>query len=85
MLTETAQPEDESAEGIDTSPGTSRPTQVLQMHQQHVADYVHLMMEVGISLPMGEDQLVLLVMEVLPFFFLLLLLMSFCISLLAFL
>ena len=28
------------SEGINTSPSTSRPTQVLQMHQQHAADYV---------------------------------------------
>ena len=81
-FTETAQPEDEPLEGINTSPSTLRPTWVLQTHQQHAADYVHLMVEAGISLPMGEDQSVPLITEVLPFFFLLLLLMPFCISLL---
>ena len=85
MVTETAQPEDEPSEGIDTSPSTLRLTQVLQMHQQHAADYVCLMVEAGISLPMGEDWSVPLVMEVLPFFFLLLLLMPFCILPLVFL
>ena len=39
------------------------------MHQQHAADYVHLMVEARISLPMGEDQSVRLVMEVLSFSF----------------
>ena len=84
-VAETAQPEDEPSEGIDTSPITLRPPQVLWMHQQHVADYMDLMVEAGISLPMGEDQLVPLIMEVLPLFFLLLLLMPLCISLLVFL
>ena len=85
MVTETARPEDEPAERIDTSPSTLGPTRVLWTHQQHAADYMHLMVEAWISLPMGEDQSVPLVTEVLPFFFLLLLLMSFCILLLVFL
>ena len=70
VVTEADQPENEPPEGINTSPSTSRPTQVLQMHQQHAADYVHLMVEVGISLPMGEDWYVPHIMEVFPFFFL---------------
>ena len=82
VVTERAQPEDEPSEGIDTSPNTLRLTWVLQMHQKHAADYVHQMVEVGISLPMGEDWLVLLITDVLHFFFLLLILMPFCISLL---
>ena len=69
-VAETAQLEDEPSEGIDTSSSTSRLKQVLWTHQQHVADYVYLMVEAGISLPMGEDKLVPLIMEVLPFFFL---------------
>ena len=31
------------------------------MYQQHVADFMHLMVEAGISLPMGEDWLVQLI------------------------
>ena len=84
-VAETAQPADEPTEGIDTNPSTLRLTQVLQTHHQHAADYMHLMVEAGISLPMGEDWLVLLIMEVLPFFFLLLLLMSLCVLHLVFL
>ena len=67
---ETEQPEAEPLEGISTSPSTLRPTQILWTHQQHTADYVHLMVEMGMSLPMGEDWSVPLVTEVSPFFFL---------------
>ena len=68
MVMEVAQPETESLEGISTSPSTSRPTQVLCTHLQHTADYVWLMVEAGISLPMGEDWTVPLVTEVFPLF-----------------
>ena len=53
MVTEADQPEDKPPEGIDTSPSTSRPTRVLWMHQQHAADYVGIIVEMGMSLPMG--------------------------------
>ena len=82
MVMEVAQPETEPLEGISISPSTSRPTWVLHTHQQHMADYVHLMVEAGISLPMGEDHLVSLVTEVFPFFCLYSILTPVCISLL---
>ena len=63
-----AQPENEPQEGISTSPSTLRPTWVLCTHQQHIADYVHLMVEAGMSLPIGKDQSVPLVNEVFLFF-----------------
>ena len=50
----TDQPTDEPAEGINISPSTSRPW-VLWTHDQHVADYVCIMVELGMSLPMTED------------------------------
>ena len=55
MLVGVAQPEAELQDGISTDPSTSLPTGVICTHQQHTADYVHLMMESGLSLPMGED------------------------------
>ena len=78
------QPTDEPSEGMDTSPSTSRPW-VLWMHDQHVADYVCIMVELGMSLPMGEDWSVPLVMEVLSLFSPYSLLIPSCISLLVFL
>ena len=57
----------EPVEGISTSPSTSRPTQVLHTHQQHTADYVCLMVEMRMSLPMGEDWSVPLVTGIPPF------------------
>ena len=54
MAAEVAQPEAELQEGISTDPSTLSPTQVLYTHWQHTANYVHLMMESGISLSMGE-------------------------------
>ena len=68
MVMEVVQPEMEPLEGISTSPSTSRPTQVLCINQQHMTDYVGLMMEAGISLPMGENQLVPFVTGIYPFF-----------------
>ena len=50
VVAETYQPTDEPSEGIDTSPNTSRPW-ILWTHDQHVADYVCIMVESGMSLP----------------------------------
>ena len=73
------QPETEPQEGISTSPSILRPTQVLCTHQQNMVDYVHLMVEAGMNLPMWEDELVPLVTEVFlcSFFFFLLLTLVF--------
>ena len=66
---------------IDTSPNTVRPW-VIWTHDQHVADYVHIMVELGMSLPMGEDRSAPLVTEVLSLFSPYSLLIPSCISLL---
>ena len=67
MLAETSQPTGEPSEGINTSPTIFRPC-VLHTHDQHVANYVRIIVESGMSLPMGEDQSVPLITEVLsPF------------------
>ena len=63
----TSQPTDESTEGIVTSPSTFQPY-VLHMHDQHAADYVWIMVKSGMSLPMGEDQSVPLITEVMSLF-----------------
>ena len=51
-------------EGIETSPSAMEKPQVLHTHDQHAADYVRLMMEAGMNLPMGEDRVAPLIMEV---------------------
>ena len=60
-----SQEELEPQEGTSMDPSASLPPWVLQMHQQHTADYVRLMMEAEISLTMGEDQSAPLITEVL--------------------
>ena len=64
---EVAQPDAELQEGISTDPSTSSPTGVIHTHWQHTADYMYLMKESGLSLPMGENQSVALITEVFPF------------------
>ena len=51
-------------EGIDTNPSPNEKPRVFQTHDQHATDYVRLMMEEGMSLPMGEDRAALLITEV---------------------
>ena len=63
-VAETNQPTGEPSERINTSPTIFRPG-VLHTHDQHVADYVRIMVESGMSLPMGEDQSAPLITEVL--------------------
>ena len=79
MVMDVVQSETEPLEGISTSPSTSRPTWVLHTHQQHMADYICLIVKAGISLPRGEDWLVPIVTEVFPLFFLYSLFMLACI------
>ena len=64
MVSETNQPTGEPFEGINTSLTIFRP-HVLHTHDQHVANYVRIMVESGMSLPMEEYQLVPLITEVL--------------------
>ena len=63
MVAETNKPTGEPSEGIDTSPTIFRPC-VLHTHDQHVANYVRIMVKSGVRLPMGEDQSVPLITEV---------------------
>ena len=67
MVAARSQPTDEPTEGIDTSPSIFMPC-VLCTHDQHVADYVRIMVKSGMSLPMGEDQSAPLITEVLSLF-----------------
>ena len=53
----------EPSEGIDTSPTVFRPC-ILCTQDQHAANYVRIMVESGMSLPMVEDQSATLIMEV---------------------
>ena len=50
--------------GEDTAIGSESFPQLIQMHQQHWADYVHLSAEEGLTLTLGEDTAAPLVMEV---------------------
>ena len=52
-------------EGIDTTPSPKEKPKVLCTHdQQHVTDYVRLMMEEGMNLPMEEDRAAPLITEI---------------------
>ena len=50
--------------GNDTAPSQKERPQLLQTYDQHTADYVRLMMQEGMELPMGEDMVAPLIMEV---------------------
>ena len=50
--------------GIETSPPANKKPQVLHTHDQHATDYVRIMMEAGMNLPMGEDRVVPLITEI---------------------
>ena len=58
------QPICESLEGIDTSASSTARPQVLHTHDQHAADYIRIMMESGMNLPMGKDRSAPLITEV---------------------
>ena len=49
--------EEELRESMSTEPCATSPPRVLKSRQQHVADYIHLMMEEGEDPTMGEDRL----------------------------
>ena len=46
--------EEETRESVSTEPCVTSLPRVLKAHQQHVTDYVHLMMEEGEDLTMGK-------------------------------
>ena len=56
--------ERDSSDSKDTAIGSESFPQLVQMHQQHWADYVHLSAEEGLSLTLGEDRTAPLVTEV---------------------
>ena len=51
-------------ERIETNPLPNEKPRVFQTHDQHAANYVRLMMEEGMDLPMGEDRVAPLITEV---------------------
>ena len=57
-------PVGEPLEGIDTSLSSTARPQGLCTHDQYATDYIRIMMELGINLPMGEDRSVPLITEV---------------------
>ena len=61
---ESEQPGEDPTTGIDTTPSQKEKPQLLQTHDQHTADYVRLMMQEGMDLPMGEDRVAPLITEV---------------------
>ena len=58
------QPPSGLTEGIETHPSVNEKPWVLHTHDQHAADYVRIMMEVGMKLPMGADRAAPLITEV---------------------
>ena len=64
MVAETNQPTGEPSEWMNESPTIFRP-HVLCTHDQHVANYVRIMVKSEMSLPMREDQSAPLITEVL--------------------
>ena len=63
-VAEMDQPIGEHLEGIDTSPSSTARPQVLCTHDQHATDYIRIMMELEMNLPMGEDRSAPLITEV---------------------
>ena len=61
---ESEQPGEDPTTGIDTAPSQKEKPQLLQTHDQHTANYVRLMMQEGMDLPMGEDRVAPLITEV---------------------
>ena len=57
-------PVSEPPEGIDTSPSSTTRPRVSCTHDQHATDYIRIMMELGMNLPMREDSSAPLITEV---------------------
>ena len=54
----------EPLEGIDTNLSSNARPQMLCTHDQHAIDYIRIMMEAGMDLPMGEDRAAPLITEI---------------------
>ena len=61
---EMEQPTGDLMKGIEIMPSTDKKPRVLHMHDQQTTDYMRLMMEAGMDLPMGEDRAAPLITQV---------------------
>ena len=50
-----SQAEEEPTESVSMETHSTSPPRVLQTHQQHVVDYIRILMEEGEDLTLGED------------------------------
>ena len=64
-----SQTEEEPIESVSMATHSTSPPRVLWTHQQHVADYVRLLMEKGEDLTLGEDWAAPLITEVCSYMF----------------
>ena len=62
-VAEMDQPIGEFLEGINTSPSSTAKPRVLCIPDQYATDYIRIMMEAGMNLPMGEDRAAPLITE----------------------
>ena len=61
---ESEQPVEDPTMGIETAPSNKERPRILCTRGQHTADYIRIMMEEGMDLPMGEDRVVPLITKV---------------------
>ena len=61
---ESKQPVKDPTTGIETASSDKEKPRILCTHNQHTPDYVRIMMEEGMDLPMGEDRVAPLITEV---------------------
>ena len=61
---EPKQPDEDPITGINTAPSQKEKPKLLCTHDQHTANYVRFMMQEGMELPMGEERVAPLIMEV---------------------
>ena len=61
---ESEQPVKDPTTGIETAPSNKEKPRILCTHDQHTPDYVRIMMEEGMDLPMGENRVALLITKV---------------------
>ena len=64
MAVESEQPVKDLTTGIETAPSHKEKPRILCTHDQHTVDYVRLMMEEEMDLPMGEDRVAPMITEV---------------------
>ena len=64
MVEESEQPVEDLTAGIETAPSDKEKPRMLCTHDKHTADYIRLMMEEGMDIPMGEDRAAPLITKV---------------------